>query len=597
MVFQWFKKKGQKGSTQNHSQRLLVLPMLQTGQQIDFIYKVENQAVQYIFDLSLVLQPNEVIEEVNYENKEDSFQLKDFIYQQNKFTVTADGGWNNSKFAILLKVTTNTKQIYHFTILVTIISVYKNKNDLGNGQRVCRLWGLDHNPDLNYAQENQEPWIEGDMILNIHNRYLWEYKKTDKQEVWLPLFILNGATDSVVSSYSDAKNPGERLALNHIHSDQGKVKSDSKGNLSVQGDMTTGSIYTKAIIAGHPLGEGMLFTSQGMIAGHSLYIGSPEAKPKNIYIGMPGVVSTKMVSTDYLQLTPLSVKELPSQVTKGTLILCYDYKGHSDLVLLYAKKDTPQTLSDWKVLFASTGIEQKPTPPTSSYTPRIAPTSKPHLYPVSFNPDIPTGRSKLNNIIDIKPVPNTDNTNEQELVKTQTTSCSGIGTYTRFQFEKITIPKTIDKKIVWKKLCVEDQDQQLKGEGQQYWSKQESCWQVPVEGLLHVEGSFIFIEEQLNSSEPIPYHTGDMLLLNVACNQEQKHEIYPTTQLEFPLIPYVNDVTHRICAHQQISFSMTYPVKKGDKISIILGYLNQHSAYSVAKDLCVKKSIITLYMS
>ncbi|MDI2113289.1 hypothetical protein [Commensalibacter nepenthis] len=595
MVFQWFKKKGQKGSKYNHSQqRLLVLPMLQTGQQIDFIYKAENQDVQYLFDLSFVLQPDEVIQEVNYDNKESSFQLKNFIYEQNKFTVTAEGGWNNSKFSILLKVTTKTKQTYHFTILVTIISTYKSKSDLENGQRSCRLWGLERNPDSNYVQENQEPWIEGDMILNIHNRYLWEFKKTDAQELWLPLFILNGATDPVVSSYSDAQNPGERLALNHIHSDQGKVKSDSKGNLSVQGDVTTGSIYTKAMIAGHPLGEGMLFTSPGMIAGHSLYIGSPEAKPKNIYIGMPGVVSTKMVSSDYLQLTPLSVKELPSQVTKGTLILCYDYVGHSDLVLLYANKDNPQTSNDWKALFASVGTEQKSLPQTPPYMPRIVPTSRPHLYPVSFNPNIPTGRSRTHHTNDIKPVPNTD---EQKLVAVQANRCSGVKTYTRFQFEKIIIPKTIERKIVWEKLCVKEHEQQLSGEGQQYWSEEDHCWEAPTEGLLHVEGSFVFAEEQLNPSEPIPYHAGDMFLLNIACNKEQKHEIYPPTQLEFPLIPYVNDVTRKICAHQQISFTMTYPVKKGDMVSFILGYLNQHSTYGIARDLSVKKSIITLFMS
>lgn len=586
-MFQWFKNKV-TSSNYRSQQRLLIPPMLQVGQHIDFICKIERQAVLYLFDLSLILKPNETIEKVSYESGDSALILKDFLYKKTQFTVLIDGGWDNCKSTLVFNIETKSKQIYQFTVLVTIISNFKYKVDMNKGQRTCRLWALDRNPDANYLQDNQEPWIEGDMILNIHNRYLWEYRHVDQQKSWLPLFIMNGVTEPVITHYSDAQNPGERIVLNQIHSDQGKIKSNSKGHLSVQGEISTDSIYTKAIIAGHPLGEGMLFTSSGMMAGHSLYIGSPEAKPKNIYIGMPGVVSTKLVSTDYLQMAPLSVKEMPTHVTKGTLILCHDYSGYSDLVLLYANKDNPQSFSDWKPLFAassSQGREQLPSRPT--------PTSRPHLYPISFNPNIQTNKSDTGNIIEMRPVA----ANKEEKAQVEKPKNHGIQTYTRFQFERESIPASVDKKIIWKNLTISEPSLQLKGEGQQYWSDKECCWIVAQDGLLHVEGWFLFSEEVLNPSEPVSYHVGDLLLLNIACNQEQNNDIYPITQQEFPLIPYINDVTHQVCAHQRLPFSMVYPVKKGDKITFALAYLYQHSAYAKAKDLSIKKAIITVFMS
>lgn len=565
--------------------------MLQAGQQIDFICKIERQTVLYLFDLSLILKPNEVIEKVSYECGDSALILKDFIYKKTQFTVVIDGGWDNCKSTLVFNIETKSKQIYQFTVLVTVISNFKYKVDMNKGQRWCRLWALDHNPDANYLQENQEPWIEGDMILNIHNRYLWEYRYMDQQKSWLPLFIMNGVTEPVITHYSDAQNPGERIVLNQIHSDQGKIKSNSKGHLSVQGEISTESIYTKAIIAGHPLGEGMLFTSPGMMAGHSLYIGSPEAKPKNIYIGMPGVVSTKLVSTDYLQMAPLSVKEMPTHVTKGTLILCYDYRGHSDLVLLYANKDNPQSLSDWKPLFTEGSPQDSERLP-----PRPIPTSRPHLYPVSFNPNIQTNKPDAGNIIEMRPAA-VNKEEKEEKVPVEDSKHLGTQTYTRFQFERAGVPVSVDKKVIWKNLTVTDPKLQLKGEGQQYWSEDDSCWTAPQDGLLHVEGWLLFLEEPLNPSEPVSYHAGDLLLLNIACNQEQNNDIYPITQLEFPLIPYMNDVTHQVCAHQRLPFSMVYPVKKGDKITFALAYLYQHSAYAKAKDLPIKKAVISVFMS
>lgn len=594
-MFQWFKSKNKIISSSHRSQqRLLIPPTLQTGHQIDFICKIERQATLYLFDLSLILKPDEIIEKVSYESGDSALILKDFIYKKTQFTVVIDGGWDNCKSTLVFNIETKTKQIYQFTVLVTIISNFKYKIDMNKGQRTCRLWALDRNPDANYLQENKDPWIEGDMILNIHNRYLWEYRHVDQQKSWLPLFIMNGVTEPVTTSYSDAQNPGERIVLNQIHSDQGKIKSNSKGHLSVQGEISTDSIYTKAIIAGHPLGEGMLFTSSGMMAGHSLYIGSPEAKPKNIYIGMPGVVSTKLVSTDYLQMAPLSVKEMPTHVTKGTLILCYDYSGYPDLVLLYANKDNPQSLSDWKPLFAAnSSLEHEKLPP------RPTPTSRPHLYPVSFNPNIQTNKSDAGNIIEMRPVAANKDVKEEKKEKVQVENIPNLGTqtYTRFQFERQTVPVSADKKAIWKNLTVTDPGRELKGEGQQYWSDKDRCWTVPQDGLLHVEGYLLFLEEPLRPSEPISYHEGDLLLFNIACNQEQNNDIYPITQLEFPLIPYMNDVTHQVCAHQRLPFSMVYPVKKGDKISFALAYLYQHSAYVKAQDLPIKKAIITVFMS
>lgn len=590
MVFQWFKNKNKTTLRNSCSeQRLLIPPMLQTGHQLDFIYKIERQAVSYLFDLSLILHPNETIEKVSYESGDPSLGLKEFVYNLTQFTVTIDGGWDNCKSTILFKVETKTKQLYQFTVLVTIISDFKSKVDIDNGQRICRLWALDRNPEVNYLQENQEPWIEGDMVLNLNNRYLWEYRQVNQQQSWLPLFIMNGVTEPVATVYNDAQNPGERMILNQIHSDQGKIKSNSKGNLSVQGEISTDSIYTKAIIAGHPLGEGMLFTSQGMMAGHSLYVGSTEAKPKNIYIGMPGVVSAKLISTDYLQIAPLSIKEIPTHVTKGTLILCYDYKSYTDLVLLYATKDNPQSSSDWKPLFSAEDSQDKGRLP-----PRPTSTSRPHLYPVSFNPNIQASKSTTDNIVEIRPVVSSK---KEDNIASQENKHLGTQTYTRFQFERESIPVSIDKKIVWKNLIIKDIKQQLNGEGQQYWSEDNHYWKAPANGLLHIQGWILFPEEQLKPSEPISYHTGDMFLLNLACNQQQKNDIYPLTQLELPLIPYVNDVTHQVCAHQQLPFLMTYPVEKGDKITFSVAYMPQNSAYGKAKDLSIKKAVITLYMS
>ncbi|CAI3941568.1 hypothetical protein [Commensalibacter papalotli (ex Botero et al. 2024)] len=590
MVFQWFKNKN-KTTLRNSSpqQRLLIPPILQNGHQLDFIYKLERQAASYLFDLSLILHPNESIEKVSYESGDSSLGLKEFIYNLTQFTVIIDGGWDNCKSTLLFKVETNTKQSYQFTVLVTIISDFKNKVDIDKGQRTCRLWALDRNPEANYLQEDQEPWIEGDMILNLNNRYLWEYRQVNQQQSWIPLFVMNGVTEPVMTVYTDAQNPGERMILNQIHSDQGKIKSNGKGNLSVQGEISTDSIYTKAIIAGHPLGEGMLFTSQGMMAGHSLYVGSTEAKPKNIYIGMPGVVSAKLVSTDYLQIAPLSIKEIPTHVTKGTLILCYDYKSYSDLVLLYAIKDNPQSPSDWKPLFSTEDSQDKVRLP-----PRPASTSRPHLYPVSFNPNIQTSKSTTDNIVEIRPVVTSD---KEENVAPFDNKHLGTETYTRFQFERENIPVTLDKKIIWKNLTVKDNKQHLNGDGQQYWSEDDHYWKAPADGLLHIQGWILFPEEQLNPSEPISYHAGDMFLLNIACNQQQKNDIYPLTQLELPLIPYVNDVTHQVCAHQQLPFAMTYPVEQGDKITFVVAYMPQNSAYGKPKDLSIKKAVITLFMS
>lgn len=597
MVFQWFKNKNKnktKSAYNRNQQRLLILPALQNGHQIDFIYKVESQDVQYAVDLSLLLQPDEIVENVTYENKDSALSLSDFIYQQANFSVIVKGGWDSCKSSLLFKVETNTKRTYQFTALVTIISNFKSKVDLENQQRKCRLWALDRNPDIKDVQPDSEAWIEGDMCLNIHNRYLWEYRQVEKQKVWVPLFVMNGAAEPVNTIYSDAQNSGERLVLNQIYSDQGMIKSNGKGNLSAKASITTDAVYTKAIVAGHPLGEGMLFTSQGMLAGHSLYVGSPEAKPKNIYIGMPGVVSSKLISTDYLQIAPLSIKEMPTQVTKGTLILCYDYAGYEDLVLLYARKDHPQSVSDWKPLFSSISTEVKSAP---SIPPRS--TSKPNLYSVSFNPNIHTEKSPTTgNIIEMKPVstaPHTDDT--AEVIPPKEDKHLGVDTYTRLQFEREQIPVTIDKKIRWKNLEIKEVKQQITGEGQQYCSDVESCWIAPADGLLHIQGYFIFAEEEMKPSEPVSYHAGDILLLNLACNQEQKKEIYPLTQLEFPLVPYMNDVTHQICAHQQLPFTISYPVKKDDKIVVALAYMNQQTAYGKSKDLLIKKAVITFFMS
>lgn len=595
MVFQWFKNKNKTKSASSCSQqRLLILPALQTGHQIDFIYKVESQDVQYTVDLSLLLQPDEVIENVSYENKDSSLSLRDFIYQKANFSVIVKGGWDSCKSSLLFKVETNTKRTYQFTVLVTIISNLKSKVDLENQQRKCRLWALDRNPDIKDAQPDSESWIEGDMFLNIQNRYLWEYRQVEKQRVWVPLFVMNGAVEPVDTIYSDAQNSGERVILNQICSDQGMIKSNGKGNLSVKANITTDAVYTKAIVAGHPLGEGMLFTSQGMLAGHSLYVGSPEAKPKNIYIGMPGVVSSKLISTDYLQIAPLSIKEMPTQVTKGTLILCYDYAGYEDLVLLYARKDHPQSVSDWKPLFSSTAIEVKSAPPVP---PRS--TSKPNLYSVSFNPNIHTEKSSAaGNIIEMKSVPAASHTDDAAVVTPPKEGKHlGIDTYTRLQFEREQVPVTADKKTRWKNLEIKEVKQQITGEGQQYWSGVENYWKAPTDGLLHIQGYVIFAEEQMKPSEPISYHAGDIFLLNIACNQEQKREIYPLTQLEFPLVPYMNDVTHQICAHQQLPFTISYPVKKDDKITIALAYMHQQTAYGKAKDLLIKKAVITFFMS
>lgn len=595
MVFQWFKNKNKTKSASSCSQqRLLILPALQTGHQIDFIYKVESQDVQYTVDLSLLLQPDEVIENVSYENKDSSLSLRDFIYQKANFSVIVKGGWDSCKSSLLFKVETNTKRTYQFTVLVTIISNLKSKVDLENQQRKCRLWALDRNPDIKDAQPDSESWIEGDMFLNIQNRYLWEYRQVEKQRVWVPLFVMNGAVEPVDTIYSDAQNSGERVILNQICSDQGMIKSNGKGNLSVKANITTDAVYTKAIVAGHPLGEGMLFTSQGMLAGHSLYVGSPEAKPKNIYIGMPGVVSSKLISTDYLQIAPLSIKEMPTQVTKGTLILCYDYAGYEDLVLLYARKDHPQSVSDWKPLFSSTAIEAKSAPPIP---PRS--TSKPNLYSVSFNPNIHTEKSSAaGNIIEMKSVPAASHTDDAAVVTPPKEGKHlGIDTYTRLQFEREQVPVTADKKTRWKNLEIKEVKQQITGEGQQYWSGVENYWKAPADGLLHIQGYVIFAEEQMKPSEPISYHAGDIFLLNIACNQEQKKEIYPLTQLEFPLVPYMNDVTHQICAHQQLPFTISYPVKKDDKITIALAYMHQQTAYGKAKDLLIKKAVITFFMS
>lgn len=595
MVFQWFKNKNKTKSASSCSQqRLLILPALQTGHQIDFIYKVESQDVQYTVDLSLLLQPDEVIENVSYENKDSSLSLRDFIYQKANFSVIVKGGWDSCKSSLLFKVETNTKRTYQFTVLVTIISNLKSKVDLENQQRKCRLWALDRNPDIKDAQPDSESWIEGDMFLNIQNRYLWEYRQVEKQRVWVPLFVMNGAVEPVDTIYSDAQNSGERVILNQICSDQGMIKSNGKGNLSVKANITTDAVYTKAIVAGHPLGEGMLFTSQGMLAGHSLYVGSPEAKPKNIYIGMPGVVSSKLISTDYLQIAPLSIKEMPTQVTKGTLILCYDYAGYEDLVLLYARKDHPQSVSDWKPLFSSTAIEVKSAPPVP---PRS--TSKPNLYSVSFNPNIHTEKSSAaGNIIEMKSVPAASHTDDAAVVTPPKEGKHlGIDTYTRLQFEREQVPVTADKKTRWKNLEIKEVKQQITGEGQQYWSGVENYWKAPTDGLLHIQGYVIFAEEQMKPSEPISYHAGDIFLLNIACNQEQRREIYPLTQLEFPLVPYMNDVTHQICAHQQLPFTISYPVKKDDKITIALAYMHQQTAYGKAKDLLIKKAVITFFMS
>lgn len=576
---------------------MLILPVFQTGHQIDFIYKVESHIVQYAADLTLFLQPEEVIEKVSYENKDSSLSFSDFVYQKASFMMAVKGGWDSCKSSILFTVETNIKRTYQFTVLVTVISNTKNKIDIEKQQRKSRLWAFDQNPDISVAQPDGNTWIEGDMILNIHNRYLWEYRQVDNRKIWTPLFIMNGANEPVSTIYSDAQNPGERLVLSQIHSDQGKIKSNAQGSLSVKGDITTENVYTKAMVAGHPLGEGMLFTSQGMIAGHSLYVGSPEAKPKNIYIGMPGVVSSKLISTDYLQIAPLSIKEMPTQVTKGTLVLCFDYAGYTDLVLLYATKDHPQSITDWKPLFSSVMVPAEKKNITST-PPR--PTSRPNLYPVSFNPNISAGKPVSGNIVEMRPSTSSSDTVETSSIENSSSiekKHYGVDTYTRLLFEREQIPVTIDKKTLWKALQIDESAQKITGDGQQYCSIEDNCWKAPISGLLHIQGYFIFMEEQVKPSEPISYHAGDVLLLNIACNQEQKDDIYPLTQLEFPLVPYMNDVTHCICAHQQLPFTMTYPVKKDDKITISLAYMHQQSAYGQAKDLLIKKAVITWFIS
>lgn len=594
MVFQWFKNKI-KSAHNKSQQRLLILPVFQTGHQIDFIYKVESQIVQYAADLTLFLQPEEVIEKVSYENKDSSLSFSDFVYQKANFMMTVKGGWDSCKTSILFTVETNIKRTYQFTVLVTVISNTKNKIDIEKQQRKSRLWAFDQNPDISVAQPDGNTWVEGDMILNIHNRYLWEYRQVDNRKLWAPLFIMSGANEPVSTIYSDAQNPGERLVLSQIHSDQGKIKSNAQGSLSVKGDIATENVYTKAIVAGNPLGEGMLFTSQGMMAGHSLYIGSPEAKPKNIYIGIPGVISSKLISADYLQMSPLSIKEVPVQVTKGTLILCSDYKSYTDLVLLYATKDHPQSITDWKPLFASAkSINEKVVTSTSSRS-----TSRPNLYPVSFNPNISASKPVSGSVVEMKPVtvPSHPVDNTVSPLVVHTGNHLGVDTYTRLQFERERVVVTLDKKVLWNQLKVKEVKQQIIGEGQQYWVEEGDYWKVPTSGLLHVQGYFIFLEEQMKVSDPISYHAGDTLLLNVACDQEQTNDLYPLNQLEFPLVPYINDVTHQICINQRLPFIMTYPVTKGDKITIRLAYIHQQAAYGQAKDLLIKKAVVTFFIS
>ncbi|MDI2089783.1 hypothetical protein [Commensalibacter oyaizuii] len=592
MVFGWFKNSGKNLFAKNcFQQRLVILPVLQSGHQIDFIYKAGQSAVTYCVDLKFLLSPGEEIKQVHYDSGDHTLILDDFVVDKNKFIVTVSGGYDHCKSTILFKIDTNLEIQHSFTVLVKTTSIQLKKDDDISEKRLCRLWVLDRNPDQQYRQEGGDIWIEGDMILNQHNHYLWEYRVIDGKPIWMPLFVMNGVIEPMVTSDEDEKSVGERLILNKLHSDQGKIKSNAKGDLTIEGEVRANSLYTKAMVAGYPLGEGMLFTTNGMMAGHSLYIGSPEAKPKHIYIGVQGVVSTKLVSTDYLQLAVLSVRELPTNVKQGAVVLCNDYIGFSgEIVLLFTAKDNPQSPSDWKVLSSPDGMARVPQRPLPQ---------RPNLYPISFNPRIVSNKQSRDNIVDIKPVlvsKHIDNQGEE--VETKDVKLEPPDIFTRLQFDRLSIPVSEDQKAIWKRLSIRNQRQQLMGKGQDYWHIENHFWQAPTDGLLHIQGYIIFNEEELKPSDPIDYHSGDILLLNFACNQQDKSEVYPTTQMEFPLVPYINDVTHKVCANQRLSFSTVYPVEEEDKITFDIAYLHQRAPYGKApKELSVKKIVIELFIS
>ncbi len=574
MILNVFKKGCKRLMMPYFSQsKLTILPVLQKGYRIDFIRLVEGNPLTYQIDLSYVLHPNFYIKNVAYQCGDSTVILNDFVFSKRKFLVTITGGKANTKSTILFKIISDSGLEQVYTILLDVISQAKAEYEYKKNIRQPELWVLDSDPKNNYQQEFGSRWIEGDLILNENNFQLWQYNP-NIDEKWNGILALQGLVAPVNINYRIHDQTSSSKTLENLYADEGKIQSNKKGDLSIQGNLKVKTVHTNACISGKPLGKGISIITDGMISGQSLYIASLGNKPKNMYIGCDGVVSTKHLSSDFLQLALFTVEELPKNVPMGVLILCQNYNSKTSPVLLCSIKEKPQSIDDWYLL-----NDHSLNNAFSLEKENNIPSGKPNLSVISSD----YSYSDDDKIVEIRPsitkkIPR--NGNDSSSYKLETNHY-----YHHFEIfkENFGIPASNEKMMMAHKLILDQSPslQYISGE----WKRSNESWSVPQNGLLQLNGWFIFEEEEIDLSGPISYHAGDQLVMKILKSNKNINS-QPIYEMEFPLVPYVNDVTNTVCASPKLTFSYSYPIQQKDKICFEAVYL--HQSYSLNKNLSLK---------
>ncbi|MGL4687036.1 MAG: hypothetical protein ACRCVY_09825 [Commensalibacter sp.] len=574
MVFPWLKKLcNQVFSNEERHLQIKILQNPKGGKPVDFICKRKYEKVICQFDLSEVLKEEETITSIQSQAGDSQLNFDQTILQGTQFTTRLAEGTLNSKSGIAFTVTTQTNRTFQITVLLVVKPESSYDKETDKSVRDVRLWSLGRNPDERYVQPGGEAWINGDMVLNETNRHVWEYNSSNGT-LWKKLLVLNGPAQPVITPETETEKD-EKLVdvkLQSVYSDQGKIVSDGNGALTLNGNLQAKQCNAafNSIVVGNPLGQGISFAVGGMLSGQSLFISAPDSRPKNCYVGVSGCVSTKMLSTDYLQLAALSVEELPKDVPMGTVVLCLNYPETSKPEILIALKDQPSSHKEWALIAPSSG------------------NAKPYLKSV---PSIPSEKAEAEVVI------STNTNNVVEIKPTLTPVKSDlIQSYTHIQLIQLSLKGSRRLDIFWNRLHPGEKVSVIKGDGYKSWQYDTKEWKAPFSGLMHVNAWVIFAEEEMEQRSPTSYHAGDRLIFNVAVNGDAEHNRDITKQNECPLIPYINDVTHKICINGRISCTMAFPVEKGDLINFNMAYLSQEKDKNNIPSIRVERGGIEFYV-
>lgn len=569
MVLSVFKKGCKRFMMPYFSQwKMTILPVLQKGYKIDFIQVTENCDMTCLIDLSYALHPQSFINTIEFECGDPTIILNEFLISKRKFLVNISGGKINTKSTIAFKIITDTGLEQIFTVLLDVIGQNKTVYNQRHGLRKPELWVINSDPDQHYKQEFGLSWIEGDLLLNLKTHNLWQYDPKINSK-WFKIFTMQGVVKPISIEY----NLFDKSYLSQIEKSS---SPDIKRNLFCNENIDVKSIHTDAFISGNPIGKGISVVTEGMIAGQSLYIGTARIKPKNIYLGCNGVVSTKHLSADFLQLAFFSIKELPNYVPIGTLILCHDYPGYSSPVLLCSIKDKPKNSGEWNIVNDKVLVKNN----------------------ISGKPDLTVVSSNLSlldddKIVEIRPSVTNNSNRIVKPVPSEKSFSANNHHYIRLSFKDLIIPHSKKIENSWTKLKLDKISlvQNISDE----WQSKNELWRIPATGLLQINGSFIFKEENMDLSGPISFHGGDQLILKIV-KTDKTVRFQPVNQIEFPLIPYINDVMNTICASPKLTFSNAIPVTKGDQISFETVYLHQPDTLKNNLDLKISKAVFEIYI-